>query len=138
MYNDKDKEFINNVNEQYEKILNEEYGEDDVSEAKVKMTSVYITKNTAKIRKALMKWAKEHKIPALYSDPFHPGQAVSISSDHLEALTDKFDSSFLKQIGSEHEYMMKKNQLKAVGGATGKQTRGMAKGYKPTYDDMWA
>jgi len=108
-----------------------------LNESKVKMTTVYITKNTKKIRDELMKWAKANNVPALYNDPFHPGLAVSVATDHIKALADEFDSSYLKSFGGEQEYMKKKDELKAVGGAGGKQTRGAFGGYKPTYEKMW-
>jgi hypothetical protein len=125
------------LNERINKAYHEILSETMLNEKIVKMTSVYVTKNTAKIRNDIMKWAKSNNIPALYSDPFHPKLAVSISSDHLKELTDKFDSSYIKQIGGEQEYMVKKDELKAVGGSGGKQTRGAFGGYKPEYEKMW-
>jgi hypothetical protein len=112
-----------------------------LSEARVQMQTVYITKNTQKIRNAIMKWAKANDVPFLYVDPFHSGgkyPAVSVAADRTQDLTDEFDASYIKSFGGTQEYMRKKDMIKAVGGAGGKQTRGAFGGYKPDYERMWS
>lgn len=105
-----------------------------LTEAKVKMTTVYLNKATKKSRNELMKWAKEKGASALFADPFHTKTAVSVDTNYAEAMAQEFPD-IVKNMGGSVDYTKKKSALKPMGGKSGKITKEL--GYAPDYAEMY-
>ena len=118
------------VEEAYRKMLIDE----DLTESKVKMTTVYLNKATKGSRNELMKWAKEKGASALFADPFHTKTAISVDTSYAEAMAQDFPD-IVKNMGGSVEYMKKKSALKPMGGKSGKITKEL--GYTPDYTEMY-
>ena len=118
------------VEEAYKKMLID----GDLTEAKVKMTTVYLNKATKKSINELMKWAKEKGASALFADPFHTKIAVSVDTNYAEAMAQEFPD-IVKNMGGSIDYTKKKSGLKPMGGKSGKITKEL--GYDPGYTEMY-